>query len=56
MARTEIEADLVDPVRADRWVRVVAAATAGAFCAESVVRGNESSEGLASIFCLDIHA
>ena len=55
MARSEIEADLVDPVSASRW-ELVAAATAGAFCAESAVRGNESPEGLASTFCLDVHA
>ena len=55
MARSEIEADLVDPVSAGRW-ELVAAATAGAFCAELVVRGNESPQGLASPFCLDIGA
>ena len=43
MARSEIEADLVDPVSAGRW-ELVAAATAGAFCAESVVRGDESPD------------
>ena len=53
MARSEIEADLVDPVSAGRW-ELVAAATAGAFCAESVVRGNESPKAWRLHFVLTL--